>query len=306
MTNRSILAIVVTLHDDPRAVTAIGALRAQVGAFCRLLVIDNEAGPNPVDLGQAGGAVLTIERQRHLENVGLSGALESAIRVSGADFLLNINPDCILDPWALASAVEVLESSPAVGAVAFHLRRPDGTLDSAGISLSRWTLRAFDRGAGRSETEFQADDDVDAPCLAASLLRISAVRAAADGAYEVFDTRFMAYQEDVDLGWRLRRAGFRVRHVVKASGIHERGFRPGDRTAIPAHIRRWSLRNRWWTLIKNASWWGLLLRSPMIILQEGAIVGYLLVKEPGTLAAYADIFRGLSSTLRRRRIHRAP
>jgi hypothetical protein len=36
-------------------------------------------------------------------------------------------------------------------------------------------------------------------------------------------------------------------------------------------------------------------------LQELAVIGYLLVKEKGTLAAYADTLAGLRSTLARRR-----
>ena len=70
---------------------------------------------------------------------------------------------------------------------------------------------------------------------------------------------------------------------------------------MPARVRRWSLRNRWWTMLKNVGVFGLLMRLPFLVLQETVVFGYLLVKEKGTIAAYLDVIAGLGPTIARRR-----
>lgn len=297
----TVRCVVVTLGSDPRARTAIDALRAQVGVSLEVAWIENAAEGDPPDPGPASGAVASLRVVRHAENLGLAGALEREIRTMRGGYFLTLNPDCRLDPTAVAAAVRALEARPDAGAIAFHLRRSDGTVDSRGVVVHPVGLRAKDRDAGLSADSPCRADTVDAPCFAAALLRVDDAKAAADGAGDVFDTRYMAYYEDVDFGLRLGRSGRRVLFIPEASGEHDRGFRPGGRAAIPPHVRRWSLRNRLWTVAKNTSLPGLLWRLPFLVLQELAVIGYLLVKEKGTLAAYADTLAGLRSTLARRR-----
>ena len=75
--------------------------------------------------------------------------------------------------------------------------------------------------------------DVDAACMACALFRRDALEAARDGAGEILDHRYFAYKEDVDLGWRLRRAGYRIAYLPECRAVHERGWREGSRRSIP-------------------------------------------------------------------------
>lgn len=293
--------VVVTLGPDPRVVSAIDALRTQVGVRLEVVWIENGASGASPDVAPPSGAVEALRVVRHAENLGLAGALESEMRGMKGGWFLTLNPDCRLDPDAVSAAVRTLDARRDAGAVAFHLRRPDGTVDSRGVVVHPLWLRARDRDVGADVLSPCVVDTVDAPCFAAALLRVEDAKGAADGAGEVFDTRFMAYYEDVDFGLRLRRSGRRVLFVPEASGVHDRGFRPGGRAAMPARVRRWSLRNRWWTMLKNVGVFGLLMRLPFLVLQETAVFGYLLVKEKGTIPAYLDVVAGLGATLARRR-----
>lgn len=293
--------VVVTLGPDPRVVSAIDALRTQVGVRLHVVWIENAAeGSSPI-VAPPSGAVESIRVVRHGENLGLAGALEPELRGMSGGWFLTLNPDCRLDPHAISAAISALDARRDAGAAAFHLRRPDGTVDSRGVVVHPLWLRARDRDVGKNAGTPCAIDTVDAPCFAAALLRVEDAKGAADGAGEVFDTRYMAYYEDVDFGLRLRRSGRRVLFVPDASGVHDRGFRPGGRADIPPQVRRWSLRNRWWTMLKNVGVAGVLLRLPFLVLQETAVFGYLLVKEKGTIAAYLDVIAGLGPTIARRR-----
>lgn len=302
-------ALIVAHGDDPRLPACLDALRRSEGVVVSVVLVENGATASPPPgLGGpendgVGGAVAAVLRLRRSENPGFAGGFDDAAALlPDADAYLSVNPDCRVLPGAVAAAAALLDADPVVGAAAFRLLRPDGaTLDSAGVVERPLLWRAEDRGselpaAGR----FLAPDDVDAPCLAGALLRRAALDAARDGAGEILDRRYFAYQEDVDLGRRIRRAGFRVRYLPTAAALHERGWRRGARRSVPLVLRRASLRNRLWTIAKNASPAGLLVRLPCLLLYEALRATYLLLREPMVLPAYLDALRGLPETLRRR------
>ena len=242
-------------------------------------------------------------RIRRSENPGFAASAEEGLEAASGEFVLTLNPDATLHEGSLKAALVLLEAEPEVGAVAFRLLRPDGvTLDSAGIALGL-VRRARDRGMGRPEAgAFQRREDVDAACMACALFRSSALEAARDGAGEVLDTRYFAYKEDVDLGWRLRRAGYRVAYLPEASAEHERGWREKQRRQVPLRLRICSLRNRWWTIVKNESALSLVARMALYAPVELLLACRLLLTEPGTLLAYPRIVLGIPETLRRRKI----
>lgn len=288
--------VVVSLGDDPRLPACLEALARNGPSGCELVVVENGAPGPPPELPLAA-----TSRLRRTGNPGFAAAVDEALEASSGDPVLVLNPDCLLEPGGYGAAVRLLASDPGVGAVAFRLLRPGGKiLDSAGVRLG-WLRRARDRGMGRSAAgRFTTREEVDAPCLAAALLRRCALLAARDGRGEVLDRRYVAYKEDVDLGWRLRRAGWRVVYEPGALAVHERGWPEGARRRIPLRLRRMSLRNRLWTIAKNESLPGLLLRLPFYFCLESLTCLYLLAREPAVLAAYPRALRGLRECLARR------
>jgi N-acetylglucosaminyl-diphospho-decaprenol L-rhamnosyltransferase len=60
----------------------------------------------------------------------------------------------------------------------------------------------------------------------------------------LFDPRFVMYKEDLDLSFRLRRAGWRTVYDGGLEVLHCRGWSP-DRRTMPAWARRRSLINEW-------------------------------------------------------------
>lgn len=289
-----VAVIAVSWRDDPRLGAALASLPDDHPLD--LIVVENGAeGPAP-DLPRE-----PAHRLRRSGNPGFSGGFEDALALTDAPFVLSLTPDVRLDPGALAAALEVLGAHRDVGAIALRLLRPGReVLDAAGISLGP-IRRARDRGMGAPAAgAFLEAADVDAACMACALFRREALEAARDGAGEVLDRRFLAYKEDVDLGWRLRRAGWRIRYVPEAVAEHERGWREGARSSIPARVRIWSLRNRWLTTLKNERGLLAIPRLAVCILVEVGVAFLLLVREPRTLAAYPAILRTLPETLRRR------
>ncbi len=95
---------------------------------------------------------------------------------------------------------------------------------------------------------------------------------------EVFDNDFFAYKEDVDLGWRLKRAGWKSVYLPIAMGTHARtlgargimnwGINPKyiyNRLRSPR--TRYSLRNYVWMLAKNVTWQQALVHGPFFLIR---------------------------------------
>ena len=293
---RGLTAIVISLADDPRLIPCLEALAAQAPPDLELAVVENAAAGAPPEL-----PLPPALRVRRAANPGFAASAEEAVRSTRGAEVLFLNPDCRLLPGALERARAALGAEADVGGVAFRLLRPEGEiLDSAGIRLG-FLRRARDRGMGRPAAgRHLVRESVDAACLAGALFDRRALLAARDGAGEVIDTRFFAYKEDVDLGWRLRRAGFRILYEPEARAVHERGWREGARRGIPLRLRRLSLRNRWLCILKNESLAGMIVRLPFFVLSESVLAGWLLAREARVLAGYAMILSEFGATLARR------
>jgi GT2 family glycosyltransferase len=292
----SVTAIIVALGDDPQLPSCLSALASEDAMELEVAVVENGAsGPPPV---LRHGPDIRLRRP---ENPGFAAAVNEALARTRGEHVLVLNPDATLLQGSLSVALTTLGCDPRIGAVAFRLLRPGGSvLDSAGIRLGL-VRRARDRGMGRpAARRFLRASDVDGACMACALFRRSALEAARDGAGEVLDSRFFAYKEDVDLCWRLRRAGFRVVYEPRAVAFHERGWKERSRSAIPHRLRVLSFRNRWLMIAKNEPALSFVLRLALYVPYEVLLALWLLLREPRVLAAYAEIAAEIGESLRRR------
>ena len=103
--------------------------------------------------------------------------------------------------------------------------------------------RAIDIGQGsRDDSRFDGQREVFGVSAAAALYRRSALDAvSSDG--QAFDEAFFMYKEDVDLAWRLRRAGYAACVASEAVAYHGRtaaGRPPRDGMAGCSHDGRTS------------------------------------------------------------------
>src|SRR5215210_473703 len=178
-----------------------------------------------------GTAELLRERfpeVRHValpENLGFGIAVNRAAAAGEGQAVVLVNNDVELDAGFVAAMVSPLEDQ-RVGMVAGLLLRPGRTtVDSYGLELDR-TLAAFPRFAGQPyRPELLHERDLAAPSGGAAAYRREAYEAAGG-----FDERLFAYMEDVDLGLRLRAAGWRAAGAREAIAVHHRGASFGRRS----------------------------------------------------------------------------
>ena len=195
----TLIEVVVAHRNNVPALTRLlTALRAQT-APCGVCVVDDASTDDSPDV--IPKAFPEVRHERLERNVGFSRANNHGIRTSSAQWVVLLNNDTVPEPNFIEALQRAWEASGA-DMVAATLRKPDGTVDSAGIEVDR-SLVAFDLLHGRPyEPEAIAELSPLAPCAGAGAYRRDALLAVGG-----FDEAMFAYLEDVELGIRLRMAG---------------------------------------------------------------------------------------------------
>jgi len=241
------------------------------------------------------------------ENLGFTGGMNVALARTQAPFVLTLNADARPAADYVARLVDRAQAHPdlRVGAVTGRLVRPAAAgeprlLDACGMRLTR-TWRHLDRGSGEVDRgQWSAPERVFGATGAASLFRREALDdAAVDG--EIFDPRFHTFREDAELCFRLRERGWEVLYEPAAVAEHRRSNLPERRGAMPAAVNRQSLQNRYLLRIYHQTGANLLRTLLPALARDLAALGWVLLRERSSLAAYGWLWRHRSELLRRRR-----
>ena len=151
---------------------------------------------------------------------------------SPPEFIHLLNPDAEVMPNAVLRLVQFLRGNPNVAAVGSQLINPDGSL--AGSAFSFPSVRGeFSRGASTGflaklmrvppiSIEQTEPTEVDWVTGGSVLLRLEALREVG-----LFDEGFFLYNEEVELMWRLRKAGWTIATEPRSRVLHIGGAATG-------------------------------------------------------------------------------
>ena len=246
-----IAAVVVNFNAGPALRECVASLQRE--GVQALVVVDNGSSDDSLDQLAAmshGLRVLHTER-----NLGYGGGVNFGARRIGGDLLLVCNPDLVLQPGALRAMVDRLDRDQSVGLVGPTLVTSAGDLHPSGRafpSLGRSSVQAVlgvlvpqnpyserYRAANRARAATGTVDWVTGACFV--------VRRDAFDAVGGFDDRYFMYVEEVDLCWRLARAGWRTGYEPSARVLHLGGV---STAAVPYrmiaahHLSLWRFARR--------------------------------------------------------------
>lgn len=253
--------------DSPWAAVVVNyeagdALRACVAS----LVADDSAGRPDVVVVDNGSADGSVDRLRaaHPEvrviaaggNVGYAAAANRGIAATRAPVVAVCNPDLEVGRGTAAAMLAAL-ADPGIGAVGPRVLNPDGStypsarrdpalVDALGhAALGRvWPANPFTRRYRELDADPAVARDVDWASGAALWLRRSAIEGIGG-----WDEGFFMYMEDVDVGWRLRDAGWRVRYEPAGVVVHVQGLstdRRATRMVVEHHRSSYRLAAKRW------------------------------------------------------------
>lgn len=134
-------------------------------------------------------------------NLGFGGGINALLENTEAEFVLLLNQDALLEPGALERLCSVAQADAS--------------------DVAAWEMR---------QIPFEHPKSYDPVTLdtiwvsgAAVLMRTTALRQVGG-----FEPRIFMYGEDVDLSWRLRCAGWRIRYIPSCAVVHHTYSRPDE------------------------------------------------------------------------------
>lgn len=314
MKNMPVVSVIVLTYNSEAHLPALFAsLAQQTYQAIELIVIDNASHDSTLQwLDQQ--TICSIQTCiRNPENVWYAKANNQAASRATGTYILFCNDDLVLEPDCIEKLVTVAEQHSRAGVIGAKLLKLTSAggipiVDSAGLIMTRWR-QVRNRGENQPDTDQftstaptpagQAIFGITGALLMASRTALDSVSTAG----EYFDPQFVAYKEDVDISWRMLRAGFENLYVPTAVAYHARSIQQGnllERTAKPSLIRAMSYRNHWWTIIKNDTAKEFWRDAWLILPYELMKFLYILVAEWGTVRILPELWRGIK-TMRAKR-----
>ena len=207
----------------------------------RVFVIDNHSTDRSLSLlKDAAGADLRLHIIENDENVGFAKANNQALSMIKGDYVLFLNPDCIIKPDTLEGMVRVMESHPDAGMAGCLIRNPDGS-EQAGsrryiptpwrsvirvFRLSKLFRNHAEYGMFNLAGQPLPDHPVSVEAISGAFMFVSR------GAMEQvgpMDEKYFLHCEDLDWCMRYRMNGFKILFVPHIEIVHAKGVCGMDR-----------------------------------------------------------------------------
>ncbi len=270
--------VIVTHASANDVVYALSAL--PTGELARVVVVDNGSPDETVAVVRGLGlANVEVVEQ---DNLGFGAGNDAGRRhlPPTAEFVLFLNPDCVIESADLSRLVGYLDAHPGTALAGPRLRDSDGAPRTAGGVLPSprtelqphlpgplgrlVTRRQFEPGRDRS----QPAGYVEGACMLARLSTFDAVGG--------FDHRYFLCFEEIDLAKRLGDGGWRVDLCAESWATHA-----GQRSRSQA--AGFSLYHQYRSqVVYLERWFG---RGPAKRYARAAIVSWWLRRRTGRVAA---------------------
>jgi GT2 family glycosyltransferase len=243
----------------------LNTLKLQEEVETEVIIIDNGSTDDSVSfIKDKYPEHLLIENQ---ENQGFSQAVNQGIKASDTEYVFLLNNDTALEPDCIRNLLDCIRRDEYIFAVSSRMVRykERDKMDDAGdeYTVLGWTYKV---GDGQSTSRYKEIRDVFSACAGAALYRRDILHKLG-----LFDEKFFAYLEDVDISYRARINGYRSIYCPRAVVYHHTSSTTGSR------YNEWkiklSARNNIYLAYKNMPWPQLLVNSPFLLL--GFLIKYL-------------------------------
>lgn len=295
------ISILVTTHNSTQHIEqCLDSILNQSFRDYEIIMIDNASQDMTREIARNKyPQILLIENNM---NYGISKAWNQGIALAKGSYICCINDDVRLQRDFLANIYNAIESDGSIGTVQPKVLQPDGRhIDTAGIALS-FLRRFYDIGSGKeNDGGYNMKKYIFGACDAAAVYRREAL-AAVRRAGEYFDEDFFCLVEDVDLSWRMQKAGWQTLYCPDAVCTHYRGL-SRKRNEFTQYL---NMRNRYLMILKNESALGFFKFLFVLAVYDIWRTLYMAILHPRyCLRAIADTARLSSRMVKKRWITRA-
>lgn len=280
---KKVAAIIPALHRPDLTARCLDSLHAQtVGPeLWEAIVVENDAQSGNIlqDPLPANTRRILLDR-----NYGTTGAINRGAAASCSEYILLLNNDVDLQPEFLDHLLAAMQDPGCGFATGKMLQGVDTSIvDGAGDAMLQgggaYRVGHGDRDCG----QFDQAGFVLAGCGAATLVRRSAFEQV-----QGLDEDFFAYLDDLDLGLRLRIAGYDGVYIPKATARHLGSATLGD--AQHPKIMELITRNQLLLILKDYPLSVLLISLPRVVVFQALWLARVI--HQGAIRAYLRGFTG--------------
>ena len=205
--------------------------RARHDLALQIIVVDNDSHDG--SLAYLKPRFPAVEFIANKNNAGFGTANNQAINISKGKYTLLVNPDVLISENTLITLCDHMEQNPGTGACGCKILNPDGTFAPESRRSVPTPANALWKVLGlttlfpenRRFSEYylgwmDPDEPARVPVLSGSFMffRTHVLRN-----LNGFDERFFMYGEDIDLCYRVAKAGYDIDYVPSTSIIHYKG-----------------------------------------------------------------------------------
>jgi len=205
--------------------------KASQNLSSEIIVVDNASDDGSVELLKSKfSSVKLIENKT---NLGFGKANNQALKIAKGKFLLLINPDTVIREDTVKKMIEFLEEQKDAGLAGCKILNPDGSLQLACRRSFPGPWTSFCKVTGLSNllpnskmfarynlTYLNENQTYEVDAISGSFMMLKRE------VYEKlggFDEQFFMYGEDLDLCYRIQKAGYKVFYVHTTQVIHYKG-----------------------------------------------------------------------------------
>jgi GT2 family glycosyltransferase len=235
-------ALIVNYNAGPELREALQSIADEMaGRSWEAVVVDNASSDGSSDVVNEFAPYARAEK--NTANVGFGRGINQGARGSSAPVMLIMNPDCRLEPGALATMRAELDARRQCAIVGPRVLDPDGTEQGSARGDPDMLTGLFGRtgplrhllpsaAVSRRNVVNGSRDSATVDWVSGACML---VRRSAFDEVGGFDARYFLYWEDADLCRRLRARGYEIRYVPAATAVHHVGH--SSKTARAASIR---------------------------------------------------------------------
>jgi GT2 family glycosyltransferase len=206
-------------------------LKKEYGWESEIIVADNQSEDESAEMVKT--AFPKVRFFENSENIGFSRANNFAFSKSSGQYVLFINPDTLVPEDLFTSILPYMDKHPKAGALGVKMTDADGRFQAESKRAYPTPLRALGKLFGLSRlfpnskklsgyqlNKLDPDKIHKVEILSGAFMLIRRQAAEETG---LFDERFFMYGEDIDLSYRLLKAGYENIYYGHKSIIHYKG-----------------------------------------------------------------------------------
>lgn len=277
--SKKISVVIPNFNGEAFLENCLNSLKEQTFKEFDVIIVDDCSSDNSLEVIKKYPEVRLLINKR---NSGFAISVNNGIQASNCEYVLLLNNDVVVTPDFIERLYRSIEGKPKVFSVSSRMVRyyERDKIDDTGdfYNLLGW---AYKRGDGKSVAKLLKSTGVFSTCAGAGIYRCDVFNEVG-----LFDERYFAYLEDVDVSYRGRIHGYVNRYEPTAVCYHIGSATTADGNKYSEFKVKISARNNLYTAYKNMPFFQLVIN--FIFLGVGFFIKAAMFSAIGYGKAYRD------------------